>query len=62
MRYATCSVTVEASYLKAHMKRRHRICVPHKRGIDEVGGGLTTYVVSFPKVLKGVRCPVPGCP
>ena len=31
-------------------------------GFDEVGGGPTTYVVSFPKVLQEVRFPVPGCP
>ena len=55
-------MTVAASYLKAHMVRVHGICVPQMRGIDDVGGGPTTYVMSFPKVIKEVRCPVPGCP
>ena len=32
------------------------------REFDEVGGGTTTYVVFFPKVLQEVICPVPGCP
>ena len=62
MRCATYGVTVEASYLKAHMARSHGICVPQTRGVDEVGGGPTTYVVYLPKVLQEVRCPVPGCP
>ena len=55
-------MTVAASYLKAHMASSHGICFPHIRGVDEVGGGPTTYVVSFPKVLQEVRCPVPGFP
>ena len=58
----TCGVAVVAFYLKAHIARCHGICVPQTRGVDEVGGGPTTYVVSFPKVLQEVRCPVPGCP
>ena len=57
-----CGVTVAASYLKAHMMRTHGICVPQMGRVDEVGGGPTTYVVSFPKVLQEVRCPVSGCP
>ena len=32
------------------------------QGVDEVGLGPTTYVVSFPKVLQEVRRLVPGCP
>ena len=62
MIYSICGVTVVASYIRAHMERVHVICVPQMRGVDEVGGGPTTYVVSFPKVLKEVRCPVPGFP
>ena len=31
-----CSVTVAASYLKAHMVRSHVICNPQTRGVDEV--------------------------
>ena len=41
----TCDVTVETSYLKAHMVRSHGICIPQTRGVDEVGGGPTAYVV-----------------
>ena len=60
--FATCGVTVAASYLKSNMERSYGICAPQTRGVDEGGGGTTTYVMPFPKVLKEVRCPVPGCP
>ena len=56
-----CGVTVTAPYLKYHMARSCGICVPQTRGVDEVVGGPTTYVVSLPKVIQEVRCPVPGC-
>ena len=59
---AMCGVMMVSSYLKENMSRSHGICVPQTRGVDEVGGGTTTYVVSFPKVLQEVRYPVPGCP
>ena len=62
MSCATYIVTVAASYLKSHMTRSHGICAHLNREVDEVGGGLTTYVVSLPKVLQEVVCPVPGCP
>ena len=55
------SVTVAASYLKAHMEIIHGIYVSQTRGFNKVGGGLTTYVVSFPRVLQTVKCPVPVC-
>ena len=32
------------------------------RRVDEVGGGTTTYVVSFPKVIQELRCLVPRFP
>ena len=32
------------------------------KGVDEGGGGPTTYLVSFPKILQSLSCPVPGCP
>ena len=32
------------------------------RGVDEVGVGPATYVVSFPGVLQEVKYLVPGCP
>ena len=35
---------------------------PRRGGVDEVGGGTTTYVVYFPRVLQKVKCLVPGCP
>ena len=44
------------------MAQIHGICVTQMRGANKVGGGTTTYVVSFPRVLKKVKCPVPGCP
>ena len=44
------------------MVRSHGICFPQTRGVNELGGGPTTYVVSSPKVLQEVRCPVSGCP
>ena len=54
-------VTVEELYLKAHMEIIHGIYAPQTRGFDKVGGGPITYVVSFPRVLQTVKCPVPGC-
>ena len=32
------------------------------RGVNMGGGGPTIYVVSFPRILKSVECPVPGFP
>ena len=62
VRCAICDVIVVASYLKAHIVRSHGIYVPQTRGVDGVGEGPTTYVVSSPKVLQELICPVPGCP
>ena len=56
-----CGVTVAASYLNRHMSQTHDICIPQKRGFYEVGLGLTTYVVSFHRLLQEVKCLVPGC-
>ena len=42
--YNKYGVTVAVSYLKTHMAQIHAICVPQKRGVDEVGGGQTTCV------------------
>ena len=36
-------------------------CTAYKEGGNVGGGGEVTYVVSFPWVLKTVRCPVTGC-
>ena len=43
------------------MARLHGIYIPHTRGVDEGGGEPTIYLVSFPRVLHLVICPVPGC-
>ena len=51
MSCTVCCVTVVAYYLKTHMARSYDICAPQTRGVDEVGGGPSTYPVSFPKVL-----------
>ena len=59
---STCGVTVVASYFKSHMARNHGISIPQTRWVDVIWGGLTTYVVSLPKVIQEVRCQVPGCP
>ena len=56
-----CSVTVAASYLKTHREQINGIFVLHTRGVNEVGGGPNIYVVSFPRVLQDVKCPVSGC-
>ena len=45
-------VTVAESYLKTHMVKIHDICFPQTRNFDEVRVGLTTYVVSFSRVLQ----------
>ena len=45
-------VTVAESYLKTHMVKIHDICFPQTRNFDEVSVGLTTYVVSFSRVLQ----------
>ena len=56
-----CGVRVADSYLQTHIAWNHGICVPLKRGLDEVVGGPTTYMVSFPRLLQEVKCPVLGC-
>ena len=48
-------------FLKAHKARIRGICVPYTRGVYEVEGGPTKYVVSFSNVVQEVRCPVPEC-
>ena len=50
------------SYLNINRMLIHVICVPQTRVFDEVGGGSTTYVVSFPRVLQEVKFLVPECP
>ena len=54
-----CGVTVAASYPKARMVSSHGICIAQSREVDKVGGREGgTYVVSLPKVLQEVKCPV----
>ena len=55
-------MAVASLYFRSHMAQIHGICIPHTRGVDEVGGETTTYVVSLPRVLQTVKCLVPGCP
>ena len=38
------------------------MCAPQTRGINNVGGGLNTYVVSLTRVFQLVKCPVPVFP
>ena len=59
--FSECGVTVAALYLKAHMARILGMCTPNIKEVDEVGGGPTTYVVSFPRVLQKLNFPVTGC-
>ena len=57
-----CGGTVVASYIKAHMMLIYGIRPPQTMGVNEVGVGPTTCLVSFPRVLQEVKCMVPGCP
>ena len=45
-----------------HMEIQHGGSVPHTREVGVGGGEATTYVMSFPRVLKTVKFPVTGCP
>ena len=55
-------VTMAQLYIKQHMASLHGVCVPQPRGVNDKGELPTTYVVSLPRILPLVRCPVPGCP
>ena len=57
-----CGVTVATSYLKTYTEITHDICVPQTRGVEEVRGGTTTYMVSLYRMLQEVKCPMLGCP
>ena len=54
-------MTVVALSLKQCMELLHVIYTPQKRGVDEGGGVLTTYVVSLSRVFKLEKLLVPGC-
>ena len=45
-----------------HMKRAHRIVMPHTQGVDIGGGGPEKYVVPFLHIMKLVVFPVDVCP
>ena len=49
-----------ASSLRHHMEISHGIVLPHVRGVDVGGGGPEIYMVSFPRILKLVECPLEG--
>ena len=51
-----------ASSLCHHMDLNHGIVMPYIQGVNVGRGGLDTYAVSFPQVLKSVVCPMYGCP
>ena len=56
-----CKTTMSEFSLLHHMERAHRIVMPYIRGVEIGGGGPEIYVVSFPRVLKSVECPVYEC-
>ena len=60
---------IPEQYLSTFFSLLREVCddqYDHKHqlggGVDEVGGGTTTYVVYFPRLLQTVKCPVLGCP
>ena len=50
-----------SSYLKTHIAKRNGICTPERRRVYEVGEGSYAYMVSLPRLIQDVKCPVPGC-
>ena len=38
------------------------IIMTQTQGVEIGGGGMETYVVSFPQVFKSVTCVLEGCP
>ena len=50
-----------ASSLRQHMERSHGIVLRYIIGIDVRGGGLETYKVSLPRILKYLDFPVEVC-
>ena len=43
------------------MERPHVRVMPQVRGVDVGGGGMNTYKVLFPRILKSAECPVEKC-
>ena len=59
--YLECGTEVAASSIRNHLWQSNGVILPQTRGVHVGGGGATTYVVSFPRILKLVECPVIGC-
>ena len=53
-----CGAKIMASLLRHHIERTNGKVTTYTLGVDVGGGGLETYVVSFPHVLKLSTCPV----
>ena len=51
-----------ASSRRHHMEQSHALILPQTRAVDVVGVGTTTYLASFPWILKSVECPVTRFP
>ena len=60
--FEECSTDMEALLIYHHMEISHRIVMPHTQGVDVGRGGLETYMLSLPCVLKLVACPADRCP
>ena len=57
-----CGAAVVVSSLRHHMEQSHGVILPHMQVVDMGRVGPTTYMFSFPRILKLVVFPVPGCP
>ena len=57
-----CEGTMAASFFHHHIEISYGIVLTQTRGVDVGGGGLETYVVFFPRILKSVKYLVEGCP
>ena len=57
-----CRTTKSELFIHKHIKSDQGIVIPQTQGVVIDRGGLETYVVSLPRVLKSVGCPVDGCP
>ena len=62
VRCVECRGTMAESSIFHHIEISHGIVLPQIRDVDIGGGGLQTYVVSFPQILNMVEFPVEGCP
>ena len=60
--FKLCRATMTASLLWDPTERTYRNILKQFHGMDIRGGAVDTYVVSFPRILTVVTCPVEGCP